>query len=62
MFELPWSEVVYRSDRAKSEERDKAKKLSTVVEVGRLTKNGYLDLNRDRSIRVILPSQGRRWK
>ena len=45
MFELPWSEVVYRSDRAKSEERDKAKKLSTVVEVGRLTKNGYLDLN-----------------
>ena len=61
MFELPWSEVVYRSDRARSEERDKAKKLSTVVEVDRLTKNGYLDLKFDSSNVIFLPSLGRRW-
>ena len=37
---MPWSEVVYRSDRDKSEEREKGskvKKLSTVIEVGRIT-------------------------
>lgn len=38
VFDLPWSEVVYRSDRAEeSAEREKGskvKKLSTVVEVG----------------------------
>ena len=40
MFELPWSEVVYRSDGDKSEEREKGskvKKLSAVIEVGRIT-------------------------
>ena len=37
---MPWSEVVYRSDGDKSEEREKGskvKKLSTVIEVGKLT-------------------------
>ena len=41
MFEQPWSELVYRSERDKSEGREKGskvKKLSTVVEVGRFIK------------------------